>query len=417
VSAATAIRSDPAPASPAPARRLATGDPLRGLAVLAVVALHAATGAVFVTGHLAGAGGTLYPNQAFGPVAEVVLETLPVAVYVFFALSGLLISRPFVEAFIAGRPMPSLGRYVRNRALRLFPAAWVLLAFVLLRHGTRDATTDQVVSMLTLTEAYTSHPLGSLVGQLWSVRVELCFYLAVPVGALALHRPIGARLSPAGRRRAVHALVFACVGVGMVSALRPHLDVGDVHGISYLIPAFMPGVALAAALAGHEPGGRPRRRWRAGAGGAFVAGLLLALPAGAPGTFEVWQTSLFATAAAGLIVAAPVVLEATGGVTWRWLDNGVLQWVGVRSYGIYLWHLVLMSELYALVRGMPGYKDVYVILLPATVLASCLVAGASWRLVEQPALRLKRRPARRPGAPTDLPQPAAAVPAVAAVEA
>ena len=73
----------------------------------------------------------------YGEGGRIALRTMSTGFYLFFALSGFLVAAPFVTAFVEGRPRPRLLPYFRNRALRLVPAAWLLFAFVLLRHGTR----------------------------------------------------------------------------------------------------------------------------------------------------------------------------------------------------------------------------------------------------------------------------------------
>ena len=179
--------------------------------------VHIATGALFATGYLAGAGGTLRPEEAFGSLGELVLDALPASVYLFFALSGFLITRPFVEAFVAGGPRPSLRSYARNRALRIFPAAWALLAFVLIHYGDRGVEPRRAALRAHADRDRTrAHPLESLVGQLWSLKVELSFYLLVPVLFVALWRLRG-RIAPARRRPALYfvAAAGACVSVGL----------------------------------------------------------------------------------------------------------------------------------------------------------------------------------------------------------
>ena len=384
-------RTDAAPG------RLATGDPLRGLAVLAIMTVHIATGALFATGYLAGAGGTLRPEVAFGSLGELVLDALPASVYLFFALSGFLITRPFVDAFVAGGPRPSLRSYARNRALRIFPAAWALLAFVLIHYGDRGSSPGELVSALTLTETYTAHPLESLVGQLWSLKVELSFYLLVPVLFVALWRLRG-RIASARRRPALYfvAAVGACVSVGLSAAVG--FSFSAQRTLPWTLIAFMSGLALAAVLAGCER--RPAtRRARALAAGAFVGGLALALATGRWGNTTAWGANLLSALAVTGLLWGPVMLETRTGRTWRWLDNPVLAWIGERSYAIYLWHVVVMAELYPVVRGLEGYKVALAVLLPLTLLVSAAVAELSWRFVERPALRLKRRrpdPALRP---------------------
>ena len=58
-------------------------------------------------------------------------------------------------------------------------------------------------------------------------------------------------------------------------------------------------------------------------------------------------------------------------------------WIGARSYAIYLWHFPLILLLVQHGYGRPGKV--------AAVALAVLAAALSWRLVEQPFLRLKRR--------------------------
>ena len=138
-------------------------------------------------------------------------------------------------------------------------------------------------------------------------------------------------------------------------------------------------------------GARQPRRARALAAGAFAGGLALALATGRWGNTTAWGANLLSALAVTGLLWGPVMLEARTGRTWRWLDNPVLAWIGERSYAIYLWHVVVMAELYPVVRGLEGYKVALAVLLPLTLLASAAVAELSWRFVERPALRLKRR--------------------------
>jgi len=365
---------------------VATADPLRGLAVLAVVAVHVPAGALFATGYLKGAGGTLRPETAFGSLG-LVLDALPMAVYLFFALSGFLITRPFVEAFVAGAALPSLRSYARNRVLRIFPAAWALLAVVLIHYGDRGADAGELLSMITLTESYTPHPLKSLAGQLWSLKVELSFYVLVPVVSVMLWR-LRDRVPHARRRLVVYVLAAAGAGVSLVFSAVEGWGFAQQRTLAWTLIAFMSGVVLAAVLASRQP--RPAgRRIRVLASTAFAGGLALALVSAHYGTAPP-VTNLLATLSVTGLLWGPVILEVRTGRTWRWLDNRVLAWVGDRSYAIYLFHLVVMAELYPIVRGMEGYKMAYAVLLPLTLIASFAVAELSWRLVERPALRLKR---------------------------
>ena len=91
---------------------------------------------------------------------------------------------------------------------------------------------------------------------------------------------------------------------------------------------------------------------------------------------------------AGLLVAAlaagGVVLAAAspGLVSWA-LGRSVLRWIGVRSYGIYLWHWPVIALATA---AFPQQRPADWIWLPEAAISVGL-AAASWRWVEEPIIR------------------------------
>ena len=83
--------------------------------------------------------------------------------------------------------------------------------------------------------------------------------------------------------------------------------------------------------------------------------------------------------------AAAVIAGMTGGTPGlaRLFTLRPVLWVGQRSYAIYLWHFPLIFLAVRDGYGRPGKV--------AAVALAVLAAALSWRLVEQPFLRLKRR--------------------------
>ena len=373
---------------------LRAGDAIRALACLGIVTIHASIGALYVTGNLAGAGGTLTWSTAWGEGGQMVLRTAASGFYVFFVLSGFLVAAPFVCAFIEQRPLPRIWPYFRNRALRLLPAAWLLFAFVLIRHGTRDASWWELVSMFGFADDHVDHPLSSLVGQTWTLRVDLAFYVLVPIAAVVAMRALAPRLGVTGRRRAVWA---GAAGVTAVSLLLASI-VPDTFGARrsppILLCLFMPGVAVAAALAGRTSRPAPRHV------GAIAVGLSvlgIAILAGVRRDGMPLAVSLMILGGGAVMALGGVILlETAAGRSWRWTTSRPVRWVGKRTYGIYLWHLVLMSELYPLVRGSESPGRTYLVLLPMVVLSACAAAAVSYRFVERPAMRLRHRMDKRP---------------------
>ena len=383
---------------------LRSGDAIRALACLGIVVMHTSIGALFVTGRLEGAGGNQTWSNAWGEGGQMLLRTAASGFYVFFVLSGFLVAAPFVCAFVEQRPLPRLWPYFRNRALRLLPAAWVLFAFVLVRHGTRDASWTELLAMFWFLDDHVDHPLSSLVGQTWTLRVDLAFYVFVPLTAFLALRSLGSRLGMAGRRRAVwvgagvvvlFALLLASVLPDTMAARRSPL---------LLLCLFMPGVALAAALAGRSTRRAPRR---IGSISAALSLAGLAILAGIPRTELPLAAGLVIVGVgAGMALGGVVLLETTAGRCWRWTTCRPARWVGKRTYGLYLWHLALMSELYVLVDGAGGPTTTYVILLPLVVVSSCGVAALSYRFVERPAMQLRHGFGGRPKVVEEVPVPA-----------
>src|SRR5438105_7314723 len=98
-------------------RTFVVGDSLRAIAALSVLVFHQIPEQL------------MYGNPAmvaaFGRLPGAVLASLDLGLYLFFVLSGYLLARPFLRAYILGTTMPGIGRYFRNRALRLVPAYWL----------------------------------------------------------------------------------------------------------------------------------------------------------------------------------------------------------------------------------------------------------------------------------------------------
>ncbi len=56
-------------------------------------------------------------------------------VWLFFAISGYVIRRPFVDRLVAGRPLPELVPYALRRGFRIFPLYWVAVTAMIVING------------------------------------------------------------------------------------------------------------------------------------------------------------------------------------------------------------------------------------------------------------------------------------------
>jgi peptidoglycan/LPS O-acetylase OafA/YrhL len=70
----------------------------------------------------------------------------------------------------------------------------------------------------------------------------------------------------------------------------------------------------------------------------------------------------------------------------RIFHSGILQYFGRKSYGLYLWHLLIFNVFSRHVHFGPGFVRIAI-----AVAVSLALTEASWRLIESPVLALKNR--------------------------
>jgi peptidoglycan/LPS O-acetylase OafA/YrhL len=358
-----------------------------------------------------------------GPVSRVLFPQLPLGVTLFFVLSGFLLYRPFAASLVRGASRPTVSAYLRNRALRILPAYWVILLFTglvlqtTILHSVPDFRTGSLLDRpralvmdAFLVQNYHPSTVMTGIGPAWSLAIEIVFYLALP--ALAL---IGALVSRraadrSGRRWGAWAPVCALVAVGisgkLVAAfLLPHADpsvagwTGDWHSVverGFWVHAdfFAYGMALAVLRVEVEDGLiRLPPRWRMIAAPAtlLLVAFAFGFAAGGSGDGHVFG-SLMALAGASflsLVVLEPVETVRPPAIV-RALEARALASVGLVSYSLFLWHEPLIRWLHdhgITVQGRDGFLANLLIVGIVAIPLSFL----TYRLVEVPALRRKRR--------------------------
>jgi len=348
--------------------RVASLTGLRAVAALLVVGTHAA----FATGKL-----------THGYVG-VMAARLEIGVAIFFALSGFLLFRPWVTAAAVGSQAPSAADYARRRMRRIMPAyvATVLLAYGVYAVYSTGPNPGQswagLLRHLTLTQIYTDNYMFSYLHQgltqMWSLAVEVAFYVALPILAYLL-------------------LVVLCR-----RQWRPHLLLAGLAALVLVSPAWMVLVHTTHFL----PDGA--RLWLPGYLAWFVGGMLLtvlqamgvrmygfvALPlavisyviastpvAGEPttsptGLVQALVKTGFYAAIATLLIA-PLALGNRGWYAGL-LATRPMVWLGEISYEIFLVHLVIMEIAMVNVLHWPVYTGSAPVLFVVTLLMTIPVA-------------------------------------------
>jgi peptidoglycan/LPS O-acetylase OafA/YrhL len=324
-----------------------------------------------------------------------VLARLDVGVAVFFVLSGFLLHLPQARSALHGRALPAVTPYLWRRALRILPAYWAAVVFALLVvPGNATPTTGDWVRHLTLTQIYGLDHLQAGLTHTWSLATEVTFYLALPLLGRLAGRTLRRQLLLCG---AMFATGLVWQGLVATSVLPRHagfwlpghadwfalgmaLAALAVKGVSWLEPIARDGVAC----------------WVGAAALFVVAGTPLAGPydLSPQSPVETLTRTLLYGAVAVLVLLPATLPEATGPVG-RLLASPPAAWLGRISYGIFLFHLALLAVA-SDVMGLPLFTGQFWRITAVVVPGSLLVAWLSLHLIENPAMKWKRK---GPGAP------------------
>lgn len=331
----------------------------------------------------------------FPELLKSIFEIFP-GVPIFFVTSGYLISASY-------RRNKDPRRYLIARFLRIYPALWVctgitLVAILLLgNHPLLVSTSPDglsipimkwLVSQLTIAQFYApfsirqafgvGHPNGSL----WTIPVELQFYLLLPIVIVFIDRTIGFKGSS---QRALIFFVATSLVAGFYAWAREDIErwnesiatIARVTVFPYLY-MFAMGIVLQINWV------RIQKVLR----GKFL--LWLAIYCAVALLFWRvldWSPNSNTPNLITMSVLALTVLAAA--YSKPNLSISILRGNDI-SYGIYIYHMVIVNMAYEL--AFPPTMGVGM----AVMLVTALTALLSWFLIERPALGLKSR-VRRSG--------------------
>lgn len=349
---------------------------MRACAAMGVVVTHVA----FQTGRSSGATGRLFGR-------------FDLAVAVFFALSGFLLWRGHAAAARDLGSRPRTGHYLRSRVVRIMPAYVVAVVVILCLLPDADHASPTVwLANLTLTQIYVPLTLTGGLTQMWSLSVEVGFYLALPILALL------------ARRLPVRARVPAIAALGALSWAWGWVPGHAPEGINPLNwpPAFFSWFAAGMLLAEWVHGGigLPARLVQKRAGRPVLAVVAVAaylvaasplagpegLVPGTPAQFAV-KTAMGALVAFALV--APLVLDRPD-TPHRILGTTVMVTLGRWSYGLFVWHLAALAMVFPVLGTFPFTGNMPAVLV-VTLIFGFAIAAVSYALVESPCREALRR--------------------------
>ncbi|GAC1312630.1 MAG: hypothetical protein NVSMB12_02970 [Acidimicrobiales bacterium] len=393
----------PPPPPPAPTRAFFPClDGLRAVAAITVIGVHTAFRSG-LSGH--------------SPHLGRFTARLEVGVWVFFLLSGFLIYRPFAAAHLEGRPGPAVGAYLRRRMLRIVPAYWVALgAAALLGVVDHVHSFHDVVIYFGFLQIYDTQRILHGIPAAWTLCIEMSFYLLLPLYAAAVAR---------GRRAPLRAEITGIVALVIASEAwkvaiywgrpNPHNIQGswlpaylDLFAIGMGIAVWSarrPRVAEQPAFFRHRA--FPWLAWGFAAACFWGVSVPLGLPISPAFSEGLGKTMgrhlLYGGVALGLLLPAVFGAQDQGWIR-TFLRLRVVAFLGLLSYGIYLWHETVINLVFRW-RHRPLFGISFSVLTTLTLVGSVAVAALSYMAIERPFMQLRLRKAREGHA---VPEPATA---------
>jgi peptidoglycan/LPS O-acetylase OafA/YrhL len=299
------------------------------------------------------------------------------AVTLFFVLSGFLITTLLSRELATAGTINIWAFYIR-RARRLLPAYYVWLTVVIVLMTGR-ITRETAAAALYLSDYFNAWVKQGVVSHTWSLSVEEHFYLLWPLLLL--------RCWKARHFRQIIAAVVIAIEIARV-ALAPAHQLYFFYSFEARADALLMGCWLA--LWAINGGAlhrflRARLSWLMPVGGLVLCNVMPdALWPGFGDTAAAWCSAVLIAQ----VVASPP----------RVLNNRITDYLGARSYSLYLYHVLVRWIYMAMVPGSNGGYAVHgVINQIAVTFLSIGAASLSYRYIEQPFLKKRRGRLRQPG--------------------
>ncbi len=379
--------------------RIATIDGLRGIAIAAVVWFH--------LWQISWTPATIpYTAISLQPVAEAGF----LGVALFFFISGFVLMLPYAQAHLAGTPRPTLRHFFGRRFLKIVPS-YALAIAIMIGLGVQtyatfaDGAKDVAFHVLFIHDWFAATN-ASIDGVMWSLGVEIQFYVLFPLLVLAfVRRPLLTAL-------ALFAIANAWRTWCMLSNhFYYEQRLAQLPGYIDFFAAGMLGAFAYVAIATHRPQ-LAQRRWAftALSAAGFVALWLLVTNCYDHRSDhewpQLWSVEWRSAVALACFAAGLGSLFAVRGFQLVLANRGLL-FLAAISYNLYLWHQPIARALvqhhlppYATAdpHGDPRWQLVYwLVAVPAAVAVSALITYG----IEQPVLRWGKR--RRELRPTPIP--------------
>ena len=305
-------------------------------------------------------------------------------VNIFFVMSGFLITSRLLQDKETGGQI-NLRKFYAHRALRIFPAVTVFLAahyfyavkndFPLSGTAANEFAMTKATFLQYANYAVYKNPMTQFIDNvsLWSLSIEGQFYIAVPIVVFVLFRKNRSNYLPVG-------IIVLSIGI---LAIQRGIVYNDLSWFAtYIrtdtrIESLIIGM-LGAVLMMKTNVVKPTFL-RYASFPAVIVVVVIVLYGRADGSF-MWfgGMTLFDVACLVIVLAlAHQAFFASRILCWK-----PIAWVGVISYGLYIWQIPVFR-----IIQRHGEKLSNIERLVLAMSATFLLSALSWYLIERPAMR------------------------------
>jgi peptidoglycan/LPS O-acetylase OafA/YrhL len=420
-------------AKPSRKSNIAALDGVRAIAALLVITVHVSD--------LVGVPWNVNQN----PLATGFAFLGRTGVVLFFVLSGFLLFMPYAKALLFQEEWPSMRKFYLRRIFRIWPGYYFTLAAMILLFAQRylqSAYRFRLSLFLTFFMDSSPQTWQQISGPFWTLAIEWQFYMLLPLIALCFAQVVK-RFSPSPQQR-LKAVLACCLGLiilellirglGVVYQRHPNLNFLVPHIVLKVMVFFLFGVqgkylevfalgmivSACYIFAGHAEYGNLLKMhlqrlshwaWKLG----WVVLIFIALwqaeaetdRDGTPGftalnflhplkSYYAWLGEPIA----GVGYALCILAILFGPSMLRWLfETRFLRWIGMLSYGIYMWHLnLLLYFAGAILPHLPHIGGTFgrdVALWGFVCIAIIPFCYLFYKTIEEPGIRLGARLIRK----------------------
>ena len=322
----------------------------------------------------------------------------------FFLVSGFLLYRPFVAGRLRGGRKIRIRDFARRRLLRIVPAYWVALTLLAI-YPTLDGGVFGRRSPIYygFAQTYFHDTLFGGLTVAWSLGTEMSFYVLLPFYA-ACSLPGSPRAAAAAGGSSVELAMLTRWARRLRSSPGPRRRQALVTWATRF-PALRTGSRSGWArrrqrrlrVARTATAARPTRATSSVTplARAFVALTSAARIGRRPRHYDAYSGGPlhYIWALIAIFVLLPAVFPGAGGGPRLVPRHAAVAWLGLVSYGIYLYHFSILGKVAGAMQhaGVDPYKGTagFVLLFIVGLAAATAVGAASYYIVERPFLNLK----------------------------